>query len=830
MRKVSKRILCASLALMMVLSLGGCKLFGGGQNNGQNGHNGGGSAITEDLSNPEAASEHVYQEVARWALGWDGMQQISVCQDNIAALYQEYEYCENTLEELENANADDPEAPANEEEENAEDADAEAVKEPETEEPEEAVEPGDSEDVVDVDTPGEEAKVTEHIAVGKVGDAEPTIIDIEGKMNENAYRIAATDNSVVVLYSSYTEADNGDYSEDYFLVEYDLNGNEIARGDIASNNSTSETYFYPGNFVYGNGGFVLNSDGVIYVFDRSLVKKGEIPLDDVYVEKLIRNKDGEVIAITSKYTDAGMEYAYKTIDINAAKFGADANFTSAGNFNVYNANGSAMAAYTAECYDGINLTGYSADKAEGEVICSLIDSDISPSRIDYMGTVSEDQIVTSEHDDNYSDYAVVFYKKVPADQVAAKEIITLGCVYPDYAVLNKVVDYNKASSQYRIRVVNYSQLNTDDDFEAGSRAFDADIISGNAPDMVILDWGSNPEKYSSKGLFVDLNTLLDTNSNISSSDILPNIVDINTYDGKLYTLPMSFTISTYVMNGEDAPSDGLLSIDEVKALESQYGCKAFFNTAAPYVLNTILSNSRKKFMDPVAGTCNFDNPEFVEILEYVSQYPKSYDDINTEEIDYTEYQNAYRAHNALMTNFTISDLSYINNSIRYNFDEGYKFVSAPGAEQRGTISMASVMAITNTCSHPEGAWDFLSSFLSKEAQDEFSYGLPIRMDSLDTKLQEMKKGPYYMDGDKKVYYQDTVYVNGEEIKLDPLNDAQIQDLKDLILSINQISYFDEDIDNIITEEVSAYLAGQKSAQEVASIIQSRVQIYINEHK
>ena len=79
MRKVSKRILCASLALMMVLSLGGCKLFGGGQNGGQNGHNGGGSAITEELSNPEAASEHVYQEVARWDLDWDGMQ-ISVYQ------------------------------------------------------------------------------------------------------------------------------------------------------------------------------------------------------------------------------------------------------------------------------------------------------------------------------------------------------------------------------------------------------------------------------------------------------------------------------------------------------------------------------------------------------------------------------------------------------------------------------------------------------------------------------------------------------------------------------------------------------------------------------
>lgn len=36
--------------------------------------------------------------------------------------------------------------------------------------------------------------------------------------------------------------------------------------------------------------------------------------------------------------------------------------------------------------------------------------------------------------------------------------------------------------------------------------------------------------------------------------------------------------------------------------------------------------------------------------------------------------------------------------------------------------------------------------------------------------------------------------------------------------------------NIITEEAAPYFAGQKNVNEVADIIQNRVQIYVNENR
>ena len=42
--------------------------------------------------------------------------------------------------------------------------------------------------------------------------------------------------------------------------------------------------------------------------------------------------------------------------------------------------------------------------------------------------------------------------------------------------------------------------------------------------------------------------------------------------------------------------------------------------------------------------------------------------------------------------------------------------------------------------------------------------------------------------------------------------------------------YDEQLMNIITEDAEYYFNGEKSAQEIAGIIQSRAQLYIDENR
>ena len=55
-------------------------------------------------------------------------------------------------------------------------------------------------------------------------------------------------------------------------------------------------------------------------------------------------------------------------------------------------------------------------------------------------------------------------------------------------------------------------------------------------------------------------------------------------------------------------------------------------------------------------------------------------------------------------------------------------------------------------------------------------------------------------------------------------------IKELITATDNALQLDQNIQNIITEEAGGYFQGQKTAQEVADIIQSRIQIYVNENR
>ncbi|MDE6203707.1 MAG: hypothetical protein K2G19_09565, partial [Lachnospiraceae bacterium] len=59
---------------------------------------------------------------------------------------------------------------------------------------------------------------------------------------------------------------------------------------------------------------------------------------------------------------------------------------------------------------------------------------------------------------------------------------------------------------------------------------------------------------------------------------------------------------------------------------------------------------------------------------------------------------------------------------------------------------------------------------------------------------------------------------------------ETEELKEKLYGFTQIYRRDETLLNIINEEAAPYFSGAKSAKDVAGIIQSRVQIYVNENR
>lgn len=61
-----------------------------------------------------------------------------------------------------------------------------------------------------------------------------------------------------------------------------------------------------------------------------------------------------------------------------------------------------------------------------------------------------------------------------------------------------------------------------------------------------------------------------------------------------------------------------------------------------------------------------------------------------------------------------------------------------------------------------------------------------------------------------------------------LSDADAERFFDLISEINNVAIYDETVLGIIKKESAALFKGDKTAEEVANIIQSKVSIYIAE--
>ena len=83
------------------------------------------------------------------------------------------------------------------------------------------------------------------------------------------------------------------------------------------------------------------------------------------------------------------------------------------------------------------------------------------------------------------------------------------------------------------------------------------------------------------------------------------------------------------------------------------------------------------------------------------------------------------------------------------------------------------------------------------------------------------------DSNKRAKLYDPV--SGEWKKINPLTEDDIKKFYDYAVSINTNAGIDMQVSSIVLEEASTFFAGQKTAEQVAEVIQNRVSNYIAEN-
>lgn len=483
-----------------------------------------------------------------------------------------------------------------------------------------------------------------------------------------------------------------------------------------------------------------------------------------------------------------------------------------------------------------------------EEIINWIDSDINGEHITAVCGLENGDFIVCENNYETNEIKLNRLTKRDVSELADTKVMTIGLLYDDYDITSKITEFNKTNEEYRIKIVNYSEYDVyneeEEKFESTAVGqLKNDIIAGNAPDMICINNKSLIDNLASKGAFEDLYTFMENDSEMSKDKFLPNIIAACETNGKLYSITPDFNIQTlaaktkYVSaDKQNWTMDDMIETynnlpDGMTMFRSSY-CS---NITVYYILNSLISD----FIDYENKTCSFDSPEFIKFLEFCNNFPEEkeidWDSMTNEEMN--QYWSDQEVE--LINDKALIDFVYISNFRNYayakqaTFSDDITLVGYPSSDGQGVkLSFNHNFAILSNSACKDAAWSFIKEFFTDEEQENSSYygSMPVTVSAFEKIADESMSRPYYFDENgEKVEYDDMSFIGDKEIIIDPLTQEERDFLYDYIKSITTTANdYDQDIQDICNEEVQAYFAGEKSAEDAAKMMQNRISILLSE--
>lgn len=401
---------------------------------------------------------------------------------------------------------------------------------------------------------------------------------------------------------------------------------------------------------------------------------------------------------------------------------------------------------------------------------------------------------------------ILTLSRVPAAEIPEKAVVRLavglsendvswGATWTDSLdqnVVDAMNQFNRASSAYRVEVETYSS----------NEELNLKLLSGDAPD--IIDWNSTawldstPSMaiYAKRGYLVDLEPLFDADEELSLDDFIPSILELSmARTGGLYTMPTSFYFATFSAPTEYVGTETGWTVSDMLAVaETLPEDMILSDDTQSGMLDLLLRTNINDYVDIAAGTCSFETQAFYDLLTLCRDYfPAEYS-----ENSYTQL---------LTGEASVGRLGqFASDVMRPLESEGRTLIGYPGAGGSGvSIIFNDDYAICALGQQQEGAWEFLRTLYTYDFQYN-SAGImsAVRQDAFD---------------DKEDWYLE---VNGS------CTEEESQAARELVYNAQNVRTNDSSIIPIVQEEAAAFFNGDKTAEETARIIQSRVEIYLGE--
>ena len=545
--------------------------------------------------------------------------------------------------------------------------------------------------------------------------------------------------------------------------------------------------------------------------------------DDNIGGNMVRLNDGRVAVMCY-----GENMALRPVDLEKKDWGEGLT-TPADFYNFFSGAGEYLYFYSTSS----SVMGCKADGTI-EKLFTWINCDLNQDELQGVTVCSLDKVVAMRNDwssETPTNELVVLDRAeiTPENQ---RKTLTLAVMWLNYDLRNVVLEYNRSNTEYRIEVQDYSEYNTQDDYNAGMTKLTTEIISGKVPDIFVAD-GLPLRQYGAKGLLEDLLPYLDADEEIGGREgLVQPVLNAMLQDGKLYLVASRFSINTATSSSRLVGDVTGWTIEEAReAMEKLPEGASLMDayTTQSSLLRQLLRWNLGSYVNWDTGECYFDTGEFEDLLEFSTLAPKKieYDD---EEWMYYQPENRIREGMQLMTVQSFYDWYSLLYQQSYWGSE-MVYVGFPADDRQGSaFTVENSLAMSSKCQYKEAAWQFLRGQLTGES--DFGWAFPIQKDAFDSYMEEAMTPDTWTDENGNVieYPKIEYMINGETIQIMAMSQEDYDRFEALLNNTTKMADYDESIMEIVMDEAQPFLEGKCSAEKVARMVQSRVMLYVNEQR
>ena len=645
--------------------------------------------------------------------------------------------------------------------------------------------------------------------------------------------------SSVNIYNEKTDISNNQYFISKLGKDGKLSGHKKLKSGIKKN----EEFYFTNSVIYVNGKLIGVVDQKIYIFNKDGSLDKTIKSDN-YIDYLFTANNGKVYTI-GNMPNTGSMGIYE-IDLKTGKLGKPLDF---GGNNIYNIRN------TKQGKNGIvylcNDDGiYECDlnKSKSELLFNWINVDINGSNVsDFQ--ISEDGNIytlctpysydTNGDGSSYPGIELASIIKKKYSETKQKKRLTLAANYLSQNLKEEILKYNKGNKDYHIDIKSYST------YEDPQKQMNLDIISGDVPDIIEMT-GLSKSLYIKKGILADISGFIEKDGEIKKEDFVDSVTRAIEHDGKLYYLPTTFSINALagpkkIFNGMEG-----WTYEEMAEIYNNMPEGSVFmdGMTSEWFIYNILNSQLEDFINFETGEVNIDSKEFIQILEFSKnfqtsdQYLKEREENNWKD---TDIYDLAKNGKLLLNNINLYDFSDIQiNEKLFKSQGGFDVISYPSKDKNNELLLASAgdscLAISKQCDDKDGAWKFLRRlYLYDYQKKNINNGFPIRKDALEKEIEYAMATKEYTDDDgtKVIPIDGSTYSIGDfTVEIKPYTKAHMDLFRSMVDRIGKEDNYDTffaDIYKMVEEETKAFYKGDKTAEETAQILQSRVKIYVSEN-